>query len=374
MATHRRDYYEILGVPRSATSEEIRNAYRTLAKRYHPDVNKDPGAEETFKEVSEAYGVLSDEQRRMAYDRFGHAGVEGGMPEGFPGGFGGLGDLFEEFFRGFGASSAAARRSPRRGADLQAEVTLAFDQAASGVEKEIRLERLEVCEVCRGSGAEPGTSPVRCTTCRGSGEVRQVRETFLGSMVNVTACPACKGTGEVIPSPCKNCKGRGAVRRSRTLKVPLPAGVDEGTQIRLPGEGEPGLYGGPQGNLYLTIHVEPHPFMRRKKDDLWVEIGINLAQAALGAEVQVPTLNGPLSLTLPAGTQSGQVFRMRGKGIPHLQAHGQGDLLILVNVQIPSRLSSEQKRLLRQLGDTLDPQVAPQTKGLLDTLKDSLGD
>jgi len=364
----------VLGVSHNATSEEIRSAYRVLAKKYHPDLNKDPGAEETFKQVNEAYSVLGDEQRRVAYDRFGLAGVEGGMAQGFPGGFGGLGDLFEEFFRGFGASSSMGRRSPRRGADLQAPVTLAFDQTAAGVEKEIPLERMEVCEACRGSGAEPGTSPVRCSTCHGSGQVRQVRETFLGSMVNVTACPTCQGTGEVISSPCKKCHGHGVQRRSRTLKVTLPAGVDEGTQIRVPGEGEPGPYGGPMGDLYLTIHVEPHAFLRRKKDDLWVEIGINVAQAALGAQVQVPSLNGPLSLSVPAGTQSGHVFRFKGKGIPHLQAHGQGDLMVLVNVQTPSRLSGEQKRLLRQLGDTLDPQAAPQTKGLLDSLKDTPGE
>ena len=374
MATHRRDYYEILGVARNASPEEIRNAYRALAKKYHPDVNKDPHAEETFKELNEAYSVLADEQRRMAYDRFGHAGVEGNMAQGFPGGFGGLGDLFEEFFRGFGAPPAAARRSPRRGADLQAEVTLPFDQAAAGVEEEIPLERVEVCEACRGTGAEPGTSPVRCSTCRGTGEVRQVRETFLGSMVNVSPCPTCQGTGEVIPSPCKTCKGRGLVRRSRTLKVALPAGVDEGTQIRVPGEGEPGLYGGPKGDLYLTIHVEPHAFLRRRRDDLWVEIGINVSQAALGAEVEIPSLNGPLSLTIPAGTQSGQLFRFKGKGIPHLQSRGQGDLVVLVNVHTPSRLNSEQKRLLRELGNTLDPKASPQSKGLLDTLKDTLGE
>ncbi len=348
-----RDYYEVLGVARTASADDIRNAYRALAKKYHPDLNKQTGAEETFKEINEAYGVLSDDQRRAAYDRFGRAGLNG-MPQGFGSDFGGLGDIFEEFFRGFGMGTGAARRSPRRGPDLRVEVRLPFAEAAAGVEKPIEVTRHEKCPACHGSGAEPGTTPVRCATCHGSGEVRQVRETFLGSMVNVGTCPACNGAGETIPTPCTTCRGRGLERRTRTLAVPIPAGVDEGTQIRLAGEGEPGLYGGPHGNLYVLIHVEAHAFFRRHRDDLLVEVGINVAQAALGAEISIPTLDGETRTTLPAGTQTGHVVRLKGKGIPHVQRNGRGDLLAVINVQVPTHLSADQKRLLRELGQALE--------------------
>ncbi len=373
MAAEPRDLYEVLGVPRTASADDIRNAYRALAKKYHPDVNKQAGAEESFKEINEAYGVLSDEQRRAAYDRFGLAGLNG-MPQGFGSDFGGLGDIFEEFFRGFGMSTGAARRSPRRGPDLRIEVRLPFVEAAAGIEKSFEVTRHESCSACHGSGAEPGTSPVRCATCRGTGEVRQVRETFLGSMVNVGTCPTCNGAGETIPSPCKTCRGRGLERRTRTLAVPIPAGVDEGTQIRLAGEGEPGLFGGPHGNLYVLIHVEAHAFFRRHRDDLVVEVGINLAQAALGAEIPIPTLDGEARVSLPTGTQTGHVVRLKGKGIPHVQRNGRGDLLAVINVQVPTHLSAEQKRLMRDLGQSLEATPQPLSDSLYERLKGHLGE
>ena len=366
-----RDYYEILGVPRSADSDSIRSAYRALAKRYHPDVNKEPGAEERFKEVNEAYGVLSDEQRRSAYDRFGHAGLSG-MPFGAGAGFEDLGDLFDEFFRGFGMSTGRSRRSPRKGADLQTVVPLTFEESISGVEKEVEITRMEVCAVCRGSRAEPGTTPTRCPVCQGTGEERRMRQTFLGSMVNVAVCSKCGGLGEIISSPCKNCRGKGVERKTRKLKVPIPPGVDDGTQIRLSGEGEPGTFGGPAGNLFILAQVKPHEYFLRRNSDLWLQLGINFTQAAMGADVNVETASGETTLHIPAGTQPGQVFRLRGKGIPHLQQGGRGDLFVVVNILIPATLTAEQKKQLMQLGIAYDSPPKPQKHTLLDSLKDIL--
>jgi molecular chaperone DnaJ len=366
-----RDYYEILGVPRDADGETIRSAYRNLAKRYHPDVNKESGSEERFKEINEAYGVLSDEQRRSAYDRFGHAGLSG-MPFGTGAGFEDLGDLFEEFFRGFGMGGSRSRRSPHRGADLQTVVPLTFEESITGVEKEVEVTRMEVCSVCHGSRAEPGTTPIRCPVCQGTGEERRMRQTFLGSMVNVSVCSKCGGLGEVVPTPCKNCRGKGVERKTRTLKVPIPPGVDDGTQIRLSGEGEPGTFGGPAGNLFILVQVKPHEFFLRRNSDLWMQLGINFSQAATGADVRVETVSGEATLHIPAGTQPGQVFRLRGKGVPHLQQSGRGDLFIVVNILIPATLTAEQKRLLAQLGMESDSPPKPQKHTLLDSLKDLL--
>ena len=364
-----RDYYEILGVPRNADSDSIRNAFRGLAKQYHPDKNKDPKAEERFKEINEAYGVLSDDQRRAAYDRFGHAGLNG-MPFGNAAGVGDLGDLFEEFFRGFGMGTGRAYRSPRRGADLQVEVRLTFDESVTGAEKELEVTRSEVCSACRGSKAEPGTTPIRCNACGGTGEERRVRQTFLGSMVNVSVCSKCGGSGEVISAPCKVCRGSGLERKTRKVAVPIPAGVDDGTQIRLAGEGEPGTFGGPPGNLFLLVRVRPHEYFRRSNIDLWMELGINFHQAAAGTDVRVATANGEATLHIPAGTQPGQVFRLRGKGMPRLQHGGNGDFFVVVNVLIPATLSAEQKRLLSQLGLPKDAPAQPQKRTLIDSLKD----
>jgi molecular chaperone DnaJ len=364
----KRDYYEVLGVGRSASADDLRRAYRSLAKQYHPDVNSQAGAEERFKEINEAYAVLSDDQRRSAYDRFGHAGVSD-IPVDF--GFG-LGDIFEEFF-GFNMAGRRSRRAPRRGADLRHDLTLEFEQAVFGVEQDIEFSRQETCASCRGTGAEPGTSPVRCATCSGSGEVRQVHQTFLGSMVNVSTCPTCGGRGETITTPCRTCQGRGLERRSIRKTLSVPAGVDDGTQIRLPGEGEPGANGGPHGHLYVVVHVKPHRFFRRRGDDILLDLGINLAQATLGARLSIPTLEGEDKLDVPSGTQSGKVFRLKGKGVPRLQRNGRGDQLVVVSVDIPRSLTPEQRRLFEQLAETMGAEPALHERSFLDRVKDILG-
>lgn len=369
----KRDYYEVLGVDRSATPGEIKKAYRQLAREYHPDVSNAPDAEARFKEINEAYEVLSDPDKRVTYDRFGRVGSGlGGF--GFDFGFRDPFEIFEEVFgRGFGFRTST-RRGARRGADLRYDLHLTFEEAVFGCEKEIEVTRHEVCPGCKGSRAEPGTSPVRCSECNGSGQVRRVQRSLLGSFVSVTTCPVCQGDGETIPIPCKECGGEGRVYATRKLSVTIPAGVDHGTQIRLAGEGEMGGGGGPPGNLYVVLDVEPHPVFQRRGDDILIELQVNVAQAALGAEVKVPTLEGEEEISIPAGTQSGTVLRLRDKGIPHLRRNGRGNQLVLVRVAVPTKLSREQKRLLRELGETLEPETVWQEKhGILDELRELLG-
>jgi len=373
----KRDYYEVLSVSRSASQEEIKTAFRSLARKYHPDVNSEADAEEKFKEVNEAFMVLSDQEKRSVYDRYGHDGLRnaGGMPDWntidpF--------EIFEQFFGGglggFGGFGSRSRRNvPRRGQDIYQTITLTFEEAAAGKDHEIEVTRGEVCDRCNGSGAEPGTSSETCSTCQGRGEVRQVRQTFLGSMVQVTSCPTCGGSGQVIPTKCGQCTGSGYTRKTLKKVIPIPAGVDNGTQIRLAGEGQPGSNGGPRGNLFIEIKVKPHQFFRRKNDDVLLDLNINIAQATLGADVLVPTLNGDENLTIPSGTQPGKVFKLRNKGIPHLRSKGKGDQLVIINVAIPSRLSSEQRKLFEQLADTLGSEVLPQERSFLDLLRDVLG-
>ena len=364
----KRDYYEVLSVGRNASSDELRRAYRDLAKQYHPDVNKEEGAEDRFKEINEAYAVLSDAERKSAYDRFGHDGLRG-MNFDFDFGFG---DIFGEFF-GFGTGSGRRHNAPRRGTDLRYDLTLEFEEAAFGVEREIDFSRQESCSSCKGSGAESGTSPIRCATCNGTGEVRQMRQTFLGSMVNVAACPNCGGRGETIPSPCKTCNGNRLERVHIKKVIPIPAGVDDGTQIRLTGEGEPGLNGGPRGNLYVIVRVKSHRYFRRKNGDVLLDLGINIAQATLGADVSVPTLDGDEMLSIPSGTQPGKVLRMRGKGIPRLNRNGRGDQLVLISIDVPRSLNQDQRDLFEKLAESLGTDVHPQERSFLDSLKDLLG-
>jgi molecular chaperone DnaJ len=366
MVERQRDYYEILGLSRGASADDIRRAYRSKAKELHPDVNNSPDAEDRFKEVNEAYAVLSDEERKAAYDRYGHAGLKG-MPMDF-----GFEDIFEQFF-GFGTSRRRHRQGPRRGADLRYDLTLEFEEAVFGVDRQIEFNRLERCSVCDGSGAEPGTSPIRCSQCGGSGEVRQVRQTFLGQMVNVSTCPTCGGKGEVVESPCRNCQGRGLERKTVQREVPIPAGVGDGTQIRISAEGEPGTNGGPNGDLYVVVHVQPHKFFQRRGDDIVLDLAVNVAQAALGTEIEVPSVDGNEALTIPPGTQSGKVLRMKGKGVPHLRRDGRGDQLVVITVEIPRSLSPEQKALLSDLADTLGTEIKIQERGFLDRVKDLLG-
>jgi molecular chaperone DnaJ len=378
----KRDYYEVLGVPRNATSDDLKSAFRQLARQYHPDVNKSPDAEERFKEINEAYAVLSDADRRSAYDRFGHEGLKGmgGMPDFSNMDFTDIlnnifGIGFEDIFGTgtYGRTNRRSRTTPRRGVDLQMEVELAFEEAIFGVEKEIAITRDELCKTCNGSGAEPGSAPTRCSTCNGSGEVRRVQQTLLGSMVQVTTCPTCGGVGETINTPCHTCQGRGQERLSRKKVITIPGGVDNGTQIRLAGEGQPGANGGPNGNLYVGIRVKPHKYFRRKNSDVVLDLDINLAQATLGAEVDIPTVDGPAKLRIPAATQPGKVLRMRGKGVPHLRSNGRGDQLVLINIAIPTHLSSEQRQLFEQLAKSLGSEVKPQERSFLDWLRDTMG-
>jgi molecular chaperone DnaJ len=363
----------VLGVGRSATPEEIKKAYRGLAREYHPDVNNAPDAEARFKEINEAYEVLSDPEKRATYDRFGHVGP-GGLGFGFDFGFRDPFEIFEEVFgRGFGFRTST-RRGPRRGADLRYDLRLTFEEAVFGCEKEIEVTRYEVCPACKGSGAEPGTSPVRCSECNGTGQVRRVQRSILGSFVSVTTCPVCQGTGETIPIPCSRCGGEKRVYAARKLSVTIPPGVDHGTQIRLAGEGEMGERDGPPGNLYVVLEVEPHPIFERRGDDILVELRVNVAQAALGAEVKVPTLEGEEEISIPAGTQSGTVLRLPREGVPHLRQNGRGDELVLVRVAVPTKLSREQRRLFQELGKTLESEAVWQEKrSLVDDLRELLG-
>ena len=369
----KRDYYEVLGVDRTAPQDEIRKAYRQKAREYHPDVSQVADAETRFKEINEAYEMLSDPEKRATYDRFGHT-MPGSTGFGFDFGFRDPFEIFEEVFgRGFGFRTST-RRGPRRGADLRYDLSLTFEEAVFGCDREIDIARYEECSECRGSGAEPGTSAVRCSECNGTGQVRRVQRSILGSFVNVAACPTCHGEGETIPIPCSHCNGEKRVYTSRRLSVTIPPGVDHGTQIRLAGEGEMGSRGGPPGNLYVVLDVEPHPVFQRRGDDILVELQVNVAQAALGAEVEVPTLEGEEEINIAPGTQSGTVVRLRNRGVPHLRRNGRGDHLVLVRVAIPTELSREQQRLFQELGQTLDPESLWQEKrSFVDDLRELFG-
>lgn len=370
-----RDYYEILGINRNASDDEIKGAFRKLARQYHPDVSKEPDTEEKFKEINEAYGVLSDQEKRARYDRFGKEGLGNMGGGGFHDYSADFGDLFEEIFGQFGFSSGrrGGRKSPRRGRDLQMEIALTFEEAVFGVDKEIEFSRDETCSTCGGSGAEPGTTPTRCSTCGGQGEVRTVRQTFLGQMMQTAVCPACQGRGEVNISPCHTCHGGGLEHKKVKKKVQIPAGVDHGTQVKLAGEGGPGVYGGPTGSLFLVLNVQPHKYFKRRENDILLNLDINIAQAALGAEIKVPTVDGDEKLHIPAGTQPGKVFHMRGKGVPHLRRSGRGDQLVIVNIEVPTKLTKEQRELMEKLAETLGTTVKPKEKGILDWLGETFG-
>jgi molecular chaperone DnaJ len=369
----KRDYYEVLGVGRTASAEEIKKAYRQLARKYHPDVSQENNAEARFKEINEAYEVLSDQQKRATYDRFGHAGTQGfGGFEGF-GGFRDPFEIFEEFFGasfGMGGRSRT-RRGPRRGADLRYDLEIKFEEAIFGAEKEIEVPRQQTCPRCHGNGAEPGTSPIRCPDCNGTGEVRRQA----GFFVNITTCPRCQGEGEVVTTPCTQCRGRKRVVDTRRLSLKIPAGVDDGTQIRLAGEGEDGVSGGPAGNLYVVLRVKAHRYFRRMDHNIHLELAINVAQAALGDEVEVPTVDGETEkLVIPAGIQTGENIRMRGKGVPYLRRDGRGDQIVTIQVLTPTNLTEMQRELLLELGKTLDKEVVPQReRSFFDRVREALG-
>jgi molecular chaperone DnaJ len=368
MATAERDYYTVLGVERTATDAEIKRAFRKLAQKWHPDVNTDPAAQEQFKEINEAYQVLSDPDRRSRYDTFGRAGADAAGAGGGFEGFGGFSDIFDAFFGG-GAGAASARRGrPQPGADLRYDLRITFEEAVKGTEKEIEFTALQTCDTCGGSGAEPGTEPITCPQCNGRGEVRSVRQTMLGQMVNVSACPRCHGEGKIVETPCHTCKGDGRVERKRTLRVTIPAGIDEGHQIRLSNEGEVGPRGGPPGSLYVAVHVKPHPSLTREGTELYYMASISIAQAALGTRITVPTVEGTEEVEIKPGTQPDTEIKLRGKGVPHLRRAGQrGDLHVMIDVVVPTKLSKKAKELLTAYAEETNEPVG-HTGGLLEKL------
>ena len=364
----------MLGVGRSASADELKRAYRRLAMEYHPDRNRGTDAAERFKEINRAYEVLSDGEKRAAYDRFGHAGVDAtGGPAGFDGfAFEGFGDIFDAFFGG--ARGGRRRRGPARGADLRARVRLTFEEAAFGAEKQLEYERREHCGECGGSGAAPGSAPETCAECNGAGEIRRAQQSVFGQFVNVSACPRCNGEGRVVANPCAACRGRGAVRRRRQISVAIPAGVYDGLHFPLTGEGEMGDRGGQPGNLYVQLAVEPHELFERIEDHLLHDLPLNVAQAALGARLSIPTLEGEMEFEVPAGTQSGDEFVVRGQGVPVLNGgNRRGDLIVRAAVVVPETLSDEQRGLLEQLAATLGtPSLPRRRKSFLERLRDAM--
>jgi len=375
MAVNKRDYYEVLGVNRSASDQELKTAYRRLAHQYHPDKNQsDPEAEERFKEAAEAYGVLSNAEQRQRYDRFGHAGVSSsaaGAAWGAPG-FGGIEDILGDLFGfgdvfGAGGRTSSRRSAAQRGADLRYDLEITLEQAAVGMTAQLRIPKLETCDSCNGSGAAAGTKPDACRTCQGAGQVR-----FQQGFFSVArTCSTCRGRGQVINSPCESCRGAGRIEREKSIEVKIPAGVETGSRLRLQAEGESGAYGGPQGDLYVVIHVAEHEQFERQGNNLYSSFPITFAQAALGAEVKVNTLNGEQSLKVPAGTQTGTVFRVRGQGMPVLGGRGKGDLFVSVSVITPTSLTREQRKLLEQLAKIETKDL--EDKKLVDKVRDIFG-
>jgi molecular chaperone DnaJ len=350
----KRDYYDVLGVPRDASNEDIRKAFRKLAFQYHPDRNRSDGAADKFKEVNEAYEVLSDADKRAAYDRFGHSGAEGMFGRGFEGfDFGGFGDIFDAFF---GGGTATQRQAPRRGGDLRYKINITFEEAALGTEKEIDISRTEVCATCHGTRSRPGSKPERCPNCGGSGQVRRVQRSIFGQFINPSTCGQCHGEGTIVSDPCPDCRGSGLQKQKRRISVKVPAGVDDENVIRLTGEGDAGSRGGPAGNLYVSLSVQKHAYFSREGDNIVYELPVNFAQAALGTEVEVPTLHGPAKVKVPSGSQTGRVFRLRNSGIPHLHGLGKGDQLVVLRVVTPESLNKEQRKLFEELAKSLGNQ------------------
>ncbi|MFC2343099.1 MAG: molecular chaperone DnaJ [Negativicutes bacterium] len=377
--SEKRDYYEVLGVAKGASEADIKKAFKKLARKYHPDLNRDnpKAAEEKFKEVNEAYGVLSDPEKRQQYDQFGHAafdGASGGPGGGGFGGFGGVGggsggfdDIFDAFFGG--GSARQRRNGPERGADLRYDLEISFEEAAFGKEAELTVPRTEACEVCHGTGAAPGTEPETCPECKGSGQVQHVQNTPFGRMVNTRTCGRCGGTGKIVKTPCRECNGSGEKKVRRKIRVKIPAGVDEGSRIRVSGGGESGRRGGSSGDLYVYIFVRPHKLFRRDGTDVLCEVPISFVQAALGDTVEVPTLDGKVDMKVPAGVQSGTVLRLKGRGIPYLRGSGRGDQHVRMKVLTPQKLSARQKELLKEFGELSGENVNPEQKSFMDTVR-----
>ncbi|OQB15566.1 MAG: Chaperone protein DnaJ [Firmicutes bacterium ADurb.Bin193] len=375
----KRDYYEVLGVSRGASDDEIKKSYRRLAKKYHPDLNPgDKAAEAKFKEINEAYAVLSDPEKKSRYDQFGHAGTDENFGSGF-GGFGGfgsgfdvdLGDIFGSFFGG--STRSSYRKGPVRGRDLSENISLTFEEAAFGVEKTINVSRYEKCEKCGGSGAKEGTRPKTCPTCNGSGQIRQQQRTILGSFATVTTCTTCGGEGTVIEQRCESCGGRTQVRKTRKINVKIPPGIDHGQTITLRGEGDHGKKGGPAGDVYLHVTVKKHSVFMRNGYDVYMDLPISFVEAALGAEVDVPTIYGNVKLKIPEGTQSETNFRIKGKGITRLGGGGVGDQYVRVTVNVPKNLTDKQREILRSFGETLGLHTSRDRKRFIDKVKDNFG-
>lgn len=377
----KRDYYEVLGVSKSATDDEIKKAYRKLSKQYHPDINKEADAEDKFKEVSEAYEILSDAQRRAAYDQYGHAstdpnygggGFGGGGFEGFSGGgsFGGFEDIFESFFGGGGGRSANPN-APRQGSDLQYSLNLKFEEAVFGVEKTVKFNREDSCSTCAGTGAKPGTKPETCSKCHGQGTINVERQTPLGRVMTRQTCDQCGGAGQTIKDPCNDCHGTGRIKKKHAVKVNVPAGVEDGQQMRLAGQGEAGINGGPYGDLYVVFHVEESDLYDRDGSEIYYDLPLSFVQAALGDELEVPTVHGKVKLKIPAGTQTGTTFRLRGKGAPKLRGSGNGDQQVSVKIITPKNLSDAQKRALREFAEAGGDKIEEQEEGFFDKMKDA---
>ncbi|MEK6191919.1 MAG: molecular chaperone DnaJ [Chloroflexota bacterium] len=371
----KRDYYDILGVERDASEGDIKRAFRRAAQKQHPDVDASSGSEERFKELNEAYRVLSDRQRRAAYDMFGHAGVDGSSATGEPfgGGFGPFGDIFDAFF---GGAPAGTRRRQRvvAGSDLRYDLTITLAEALTGISREIRFPTLVRCPTCDGSGAEPGSEPERCPDCNGTGERRRVSQTILGQMVNITACPRCGGEGRVVSTPCHTCKGDGRLREERRLQVSIPPGIESGQRIAIESQGEAGPRGGPAGDLYVMVTVREDPDLVRRGTELYTEVAVTFTQAALGAKLPVRTVEGSEEVEIPAGIQSGEEIRLRGRGLPRLRGAGRGDLHVIATVVVPAKLTKRERELLKQLGDVSGPAVLPKSgPSLGDRLRDLFG-
>ncbi len=379
----KKDYYEVLGVDRGVSDDELKKAYRKAAKKYHPDLHPgDKEAEAKFKEVNEAYEVLSDAEKRARYDQFGHAGVDPNFGAGQGGAygaggfdFGDLGDIFGQFFGGgFGGGRRANPNAPRRGEDAASNVNLSFEEAAKGCKKEIQITRVESCEACHGSGAEPGSETKTCPSCHGSGRITVTQRTPLGAMQTQRVCDQCRGTGKIIEKPCHACAGKGRLRRTVTRTIDIPAGIDDGQIINLRGGGDAGVNGGPSGDLHVHVTVRPHPIFERDGFDVFCEIPITFTQAALGAEITVPTLDGKVKFTVHEGTQPGDEFKLRGKGIQRLNYTGRGDQYVKISVEVPRDLSAKQKEILKSFDESAEPKNYKKSRSFFDKVKDFLGD
>lgn len=377
----KRDFYEVLGLKKGASDDEIKRAYRKLAMKYHPDKNPgDKKAEENFKEINEAYSVLSDPDKKSKYDQFGHAGVDpnsgfgGGGFGGFGGGgFGGFEDIFDMFggmFGGGGRSGGRRRNGPAKGNDIQKAITITFEEAAFGCKKEIQINKYVKCETCSGTGAAPGTSKKTCSTCGGSGHVTTNQRTPFGTFQSSSPCPDCGGTGEVNESPCSDCGGTGKNRKTVTISVDIPAGVDNDSVVSIKGQGEPGTNGGPNGDLFLVISVKPHKIFERRGNDLWIEMPITFEQAALGDDLTVPTLEEKVSYKIPAGTQPNTVFRLRGKGVKSVRSSRKGDLYVTVVLEVPTKLNSKQKKAIKKMSEEVGTECYNKKSGFLDAMKE----